>query len=112
MEQATKATSGTGSSTRNSGEKSERKQQRAEPGTDITKAWGEASSALETLYGEATQTLQQVVQERPYAALAAAAGIGFVLGGGLRSVTGRYLLKTTAQLVVPGVLAALKGVEE
>jgi len=108
MEQATKATS---SSTRSSGEKSERKQ-RAEPGADIQKAWGEASSALETLYSEASHTLQQAVQERPYAALAAAAGIGFVLGGGLRSVTGRYLLKTTAQLVVPGVLAALKGVEE
>jgi ElaB/YqjD/DUF883 family membrane-anchored ribosome-binding protein len=110
METATKASS----STRNSGEKSEKseRKQHAEPGTDIQKAWGEASGALETLYTEASHQLQTAVQERPYAALAAAAGIGFVLGGGLRSVTGRYLLKTTAQLVVPGILAALKGVEE
>lgn len=105
MEQATKASS----STRN-GEKSERKQH-AEPGTDLQKAWGEASGALGTLYAEASSQLQTAVQERPYAALAAAAGIGFVLGGGLRSVTGRYLMKTTAQLVVPGVLAALRGEE-
>jgi ElaB/YqjD/DUF883 family membrane-anchored ribosome-binding protein len=93
-----------------SSEKAERKA--PEPGADIQKAWGEASSALETLYAEASYKLQQTVQERPYVALAAAAGLGFVLGGGLRSVTGRYLLRTTAQLVVPGVLAALKGDEE
>jgi ElaB/YqjD/DUF883 family membrane-anchored ribosome-binding protein len=107
METTTKTTT----SNRNSGEKSERSKA-AEPGTDIQKAWGEASGALETLYTEASHQLQQVVQERPYVALAAAAGIGFVLGGGLRSVTGRYLLRTTAQMVVPGVLAALKGVED
>jgi ElaB/YqjD/DUF883 family membrane-anchored ribosome-binding protein len=78
-------------------------------GTDIQKAWTEASSALESLYTQASHQLQQTVQERPYVALGVAAGIGFVLGGGLRSVTGRYLIRTTAQLVVPGVLAALKG---
>jgi ElaB/YqjD/DUF883 family membrane-anchored ribosome-binding protein len=110
METTTKSTSTT--SNRNSGEKSERSNKAAEPGADIQKAWGEASSALETLYSEAQHQLQTVVQERPYVALAAAAGLGFVLGGGLRSVTGRYLLRTTAQLVVPGVLAALKGAED
>ena len=78
---------------------------------DIQKAWGETQSALETLYTQASTQLQQQVQERPYVALAAAAGIGFVLGGGLRSVTGRFLVRTTAQLVVPGVLAALRGEE-
>lgn len=107
METTAKTTAGN----RNSGEKSEHKQA-SEPGADIQKAWGEASSSLQTLYTEASHQLQTVVQERPYVALAAAAGLGFVLGGGLRSVTGRYLLRTTAQLVVPGVLAALKGAEE
>jgi ElaB/YqjD/DUF883 family membrane-anchored ribosome-binding protein len=76
---------------------------------DIQKAWSEASGALEKLYSQASSTLQQQVYERPYVVLAAAAGLGFVLGGGLRSVTGRYLLRTTAQLVVPGVLATLRG---
>lgn len=79
---------------------------------DIQKAWTDASSAIETLYNQASTTLQQQVQERPYVALAAAAGLGFVLGGGLRSVTGRFLLKTTAQLVVPGLLATLRGDED
>ena len=78
-------------------------------GAEIQKAWTDTQNALQTLYTQATTQLQQQVQERPYVALAAAAGIGFVLGGGLRSVTGRYLVRTTAQLVVPGVLAALRG---
>jgi ElaB/YqjD/DUF883 family membrane-anchored ribosome-binding protein len=106
----TTSTSNRGSEKAERSEKSEHKA--AEAGADIQKAWGEASSALETLYAEASHQLQRTVQERPYVALAAAAGLGFVLGGGLRSVTGRYLLRTTAQLVVPGVLAALKGAEE
>jgi len=84
----------------------------SEAGADIQKAWSETQSALETLYTQASTQLQQQVQERPYVALAAAAGIGFVLGGGLRSVTGRFLVRTTAQLVVPGVLAALRGIED
>jgi ElaB/YqjD/DUF883 family membrane-anchored ribosome-binding protein len=79
---------------------------------DIQKSFRDASSALETLYSQASAKLQETVQERPYAALAAAAGLGFVLGGGLRSVTGRYLLRTTAQVVLPGVLATLRGEEE
>lgn len=79
---------------------------------EIQKAWSDASGAIEKLYSQASTTLQQQVQERPYVALAAAAGLGFVLGGGLRSVTGRFLLKTTAQLVVPGVLATLRGDED
>lgn len=79
---------------------------------DIQKAWQDASSALETLYTQASTKLQETVQERPYAALAAAAGIGFVLGGGLRSVSGRYLMRTTAELVLPTVLATLRGEEE
>lgn len=76
---------------------------------EIQKAWGEATSAIETLYEKASTKLQETVQERPYVALAAAAGLGFVLGGGLGSVTGRFLLRTTAQLVVPGVLATLRA---
>ena len=84
--------------------------ERRRPSDDeMQKAWTDATSAIETLYTQASAKLQETVQERPYVALAAAAGIGFVLGGGLRSVTGRFLLRTTAQLVVPGVLATLRG---
>lgn len=104
METTTKNT------TQRSAQAAERKA--GEAGADIQKAWSETQSALETLYSQASTQLQRQVQERPYVALATAAGIGFVLGGGLRSVTGRYLVRTTAQLVVPGVLAALRGIEE
>ena len=86
----------------------ERKQSTASD-ADVQKAWNDATSALETLYDKASTKIQETVQERPYVALATAAGIGFVLGGGLGSVTGRFLLRTTAQLVVPGVLATLRG---
>jgi len=101
METTTKTTSSSRTS------KAEREAQ--ESGTEIQKAWTDASSAIETLYTQASREIQHTVQERPYVALGVAAGIGFVLGGGLRSVTGRYLIRTTAQLVVPGVLAALRG---
>jgi ElaB/YqjD/DUF883 family membrane-anchored ribosome-binding protein len=79
---------------------------------DMRESWQEASSALSTLYEHAASELQTRVRERPYAALAAAAGVGFVLGGGLRSITGRMLLRTTAQLVVPEILASLRGADE
>jgi len=88
----------------------EKKAREAE--TDIQQAFKEAGSALETLYSQASSKIEETVRERPYVALAAAAGVGFVLGGGLRSLTGRYLLRTTAQLVLPGVLATLRGEED
>jgi len=107
METTSKTTS---SNEKRTGSSIEKKVRESE--ADIQKAWQDASSALETLYSQASEKLQETVQDRPYAALAAAAGIGFVLGGGLRSVTGRYLLRTTAQLVIPGVLATLRGEED
>jgi ElaB/YqjD/DUF883 family membrane-anchored ribosome-binding protein len=100
-------TSNKSTSTRSGQSAIERKQSAGD--AEIQKAFNDAKSAIETLYDQASHKLQETVQERPYVALAAAAGIGFVLGGGLRSVTGRYLLRTTAQFVVPGVLATLRG---
>jgi len=107
METTSKTTSSNPQRTASSIEKVSR-----ETDADIQKAFRDASSALESLYSQASSKLQETVRERPYAALAAAAGVGFVLGGGLRSLTGRYLLRTTAQLVLPGVLATLRGEEE
>jgi ElaB/YqjD/DUF883 family membrane-anchored ribosome-binding protein len=96
-------------SSQRSGSSIEKKARAAE--ADIQHAWEDASDAIQTLYSQATVKLEETVRERPYVALAAAAGIGFVLGGGLRSLTGRYLLRTTAQVVIPGVVAALRGEE-
>ena len=80
--------------------------------TELREAWTGASDALSKLYEHAASDLQTRVRERPYAALATAAGIGFVLGGGLRSITGRMLLRTTAQVVVPGLLATLRDTDQ
>ena len=93
--------------------RTKRSQQSAESAArDPREVWQEASSALSTLYEHAASELEARIQERPYAALAVAAGVGFVLGGGLRSITGRMLLRTTAQYVLPGLLGSLKGHDE
>lgn len=105
-------TSKTSSQTRTQQGTIERKPKAAGEDVELQKAWTDASSAIETLYTQASTKLQQTVQERPYVALAAAAGIGFVLGGGLGSATGRLLLRSTAQMVLPGVLATLRGDED
>jgi ElaB/YqjD/DUF883 family membrane-anchored ribosome-binding protein len=76
---------------------------------DIREAFDDASSALQTLYTHASDVLHTTVRDRPYTALATAAGLGFVLGGGLRSVTGRFLLRNAAQLLIPAALASLQG---
>jgi ElaB/YqjD/DUF883 family membrane-anchored ribosome-binding protein len=79
---------------------------------ELREAWGDATNAVERLYVHASSVVQEQVQQRPYAALAAAAGLGFVLGGGLGSSTGRLLLRTTAQLLIPAALTKLRGFEE
>jgi ElaB/YqjD/DUF883 family membrane-anchored ribosome-binding protein len=79
---------------------------------ELSEAWGDATNAVERLYTQASTVLQEQVQQRPYAALAAAAGLGFVLGGGLGSSTGRLLLRTTAQLLIPAALTTLRGLDE
>lgn len=84
--------------------------QRGAPG-DLQEAWENASQSIETLYNRASATLQTQVQERPYAAIATAAGLGFILGGGLSSPTGRLLLRTAAQVAVPIAMAKLRGEE-
>lgn len=60
----------------------------------------------------------RATREHPYMALGVAAGVGFVLGGGLRSRTGKFLLATVAKLALPqletaamGMLAGFQGLE-
>lgn len=95
--------------TRSTSAKSERTASRASESVDIREAFDDASSAVQTLYTQASEALHTTVRDRPYTALATAAGLGFVLGGGLRSVTGRFLLRSAAQLVIPAALASLRG---
>jgi hypothetical protein len=61
--------------------------------------------ALEDMVNEAGQMMQHQVEHRPYTTVAAAVGVGFVLGGGLAtrltrtlvSIAGRLALAVTAR---------------
>jgi hypothetical protein len=58
-----------------------------------TSQFGQAAPALPPVR-DLYQSLQTRVEEQPYATLAAAAGIGFILGGGLFSRLGAKLVAT------------------
>ena len=58
---------------------------------DVRRAADEVASSVEELYRVANAFLGQQVEERPYAVLGVAAGVGFVLGGGLASRLGGTL---------------------
>lgn len=55
----------------------------------------------------------KTARERPYVLLGAAVGLGFILGGGLRSKTGRALLMASARYALPHLeqtaLAMVRG---
>lgn len=48
-----------------------------------------------------TTNVARATREHPYIALAAAAGLGFVLGGGLRSRMGKTMFALAARLALP-----------
>ncbi len=55
------------------------------PEGDLARAAEDAGAAIEELFNVTHSAVSRQVRERPYAALGAAAGIGFVLGGGMSS---------------------------
>ncbi len=57
-----------------------------------------------------TKQVVRATREHPYMALGAAAGLGFLLGGGLRSRTGKALLAVAARLALPHVETAVMSV--
>ena len=58
-------------------------------------------------------SLRELYQRNPYAALAAAAGTGYVLGGGLFSPFTKRVMKIGMKaLVVPVALSKLKGLSQ
>jgi hypothetical protein len=56
-------------------------------------AAGQAVDSVGTLYRQAQNTLQEQAERAPYMTLAAAAAVGFVVGGGLASPLGQRLLR-------------------
>jgi hypothetical protein len=54
-----------------------------------------------------TKNVARATREHPYVALGAAAAVGFVLAGGLRSRTGKALLAVAARLMLPQIETAV-----
>jgi hypothetical protein len=67
----------------------------------------QAVGSVGTLYRQAESTLQQQASASPYVTLAAAAAVGFVVGGGLASPLGQRLLRLTLKQFGPPLLQAV-----
>lgn len=67
----------------------------------LTQSADEALQSLTSLYNAADAALSDRMRESPYATLAVAAGVGFVLGGGMRSTMGQMLLRLSVKTFAP-----------
>ncbi|MEZ0310838.1 MAG: hypothetical protein ACAI38_03650 [Myxococcota bacterium] len=57
-----------------------------------------------------TKQVVRATRQHPYVALGAAVGLGFLLGGGLRSRTGKALLAVAARFALPQIETAVMSV--
>jgi len=67
----------------------------------------QALQSLSTLYTAVDGAVQRQVQSNPYATLGVAAGVGFVLGGGLASPMGQMLMRVSVRAFGPPLVNAL-----
>jgi ElaB/YqjD/DUF883 family membrane-anchored ribosome-binding protein len=66
---------------------------------ELKDAWEDVSTSLGDLYRAADSFASEQTRTRPHVALGVAAGVGFVLGGGLASRLGGTLLSVGTRLV-------------
>jgi len=66
---------------------------------ELKDAWDDVSASLGDLYRAADSFASEQTRERPHVALGVAAGVGFVLGGGLASRLGGTLLSVGTRFV-------------
>lgn len=79
----------------------------------LTDSADQAFRSVAALYNAVDGSLARRVQDNPYATLAAAAGVGFILGGGMRSPIGQLLLRLSVRTFGPPLVnAALHNVIE
>jgi len=79
----------------------------------LTESADQAVQSVATLYQAVDSALQRQVQDNPYRTLAAAAAVGFVLGGGLRSPIGQLIVRLSVRSFGPPLVnAALHSVLE
>jgi DUF883 C-terminal glycine zipper region len=79
----------------------------------VTESADLAIQSVGSLYHALDTAVSKQVRENPYATLAAAAGVGFILGGGLRSPFGQLLVRAGVRAFGPPLVsAALHGAVE
>jgi len=83
------------------------KQAAPAPDVSLTATADQALQSVGALYTAVDNTLQRQMHQNPYATLGAAAGLGFVLGGGLASPVGQVLLRMSMRAFGPPVFNAL-----
>lgn len=84
-----------------------------QPQASLTESADQAVKSVATLYSAVDGVLARQVQDSPYTTLAAAAAVGFVLGGGMRSPIGQLLLRLSVRTFGPPLVnAALQSVIE
>jgi hypothetical protein len=73
----------------------------------LTDTADHAMQSLGALYTAVDGAVQRQVQSNPYATLGVAAGVGFVIGGGLASPMGQMLLRVSVRAFGPPLVNAL-----
>jgi len=66
----------------------------------------QALQSVGALYNAVDAIVSKSVRESPYVTLAAAAGVGFLLGGGLRSPIGQVLVRVGVRAFGPPLVSA------
>jgi ElaB/YqjD/DUF883 family membrane-anchored ribosome-binding protein len=85
----------------------------AEPQQSLTNTADQAVQSVSALYTALDGALQRQVNDNPYLTLAAAAGVGFVIGGGMRTSFGQLLMRLSVRAFGPPLMnATLHGVLE
>lgn len=72
----------------------------------ITESADLAIQSIGSLYQALDAAVSKQVRANPYATLAAAAGVGFILGGGLRSPFGQLLVRVGVRAFGPPLVSA------
>jgi len=80
-------------------------QQQAGP-SGLADSADQALQSVGALYNAVDEIVSKSVRESPYVTLAAAAGVGFVLGGGLRSPIGQVLMRVGVRAFGPPLVSA------
>jgi ElaB/YqjD/DUF883 family membrane-anchored ribosome-binding protein len=79
----------------------------------LTETADQAVQSVGALYKEVNTIVERQARQSPYATLGLAAGIGFVIGGGLASPLGQTLLRLSVRTFGPPLVnAALSGALE